>query len=235
MNRGDRRERIFMDAADRQRFVDTLGEVCAKTDWQVHAYVLRPNPFHWVVETPPPNRVAGMKGLLGTDPSRCNRRQKLFGHLFSGRSKSLIVDGSGSGYPKSAGDYVHLNPARAKRVAADRPLQSCASRSWPADLIAPSKRPAWLQVDQLLGEWGIPKVCHESHARFAQDAKTQRTDRMQEIAFLMGRGKRRIGFLSQIGEAPLKPNYPTVSLEAQHANDLFPLPVKKQFPINSIN
>ncbi len=33
MNRGDRRERIFMDDADRQRFVDTLGEACAKTGW----------------------------------------------------------------------------------------------------------------------------------------------------------------------------------------------------------
>ena len=31
MNRGDRRERIFVDDADRQRFVDTLGEACAKT------------------------------------------------------------------------------------------------------------------------------------------------------------------------------------------------------------
>jgi len=26
------------------------------------------------------------------------------------------VDGSGSGYLKSVGDYVHLNPARAKLV-----------------------------------------------------------------------------------------------------------------------
>jgi len=30
MNYGDRRELIVMDDADRQRFVDTLGEVCAK-------------------------------------------------------------------------------------------------------------------------------------------------------------------------------------------------------------
>ena len=55
MNRGDRRELIFMDDADRQRFVDTLGEACAKTGWQVHAYVLMPNHFHVVVETPQPN------------------------------------------------------------------------------------------------------------------------------------------------------------------------------------
>ena len=45
--------------------------------------------------------------LLGTDTSRFNRRHKLFGHLFSGRYKSLIVDGSGSGYLKSVSDYVH--------------------------------------------------------------------------------------------------------------------------------
>jgi hypothetical protein len=37
LNRGNRREPIFMDDADRQRFVETLGEACAKADWQVHA------------------------------------------------------------------------------------------------------------------------------------------------------------------------------------------------------
>ena len=116
-----------------------------------------PNHFHWVVETPQSNLVAGMKWLLGTYTSRFNRRHKLFGHLFSGRYKSLIVDGSGSGYLKSVGDDVHLNPARAKRVAADVPLKSFAWSSWPAYLLARSKRPAWLRVDRLLGAWGIPE------------------------------------------------------------------------------
>ena len=67
------------------------------------------------------------------------------------------MDGSGSGYLKSVGDYVHLNPARAKLVAADVPLKSFAWSSWPAYLLAPSKRPAWLRVDRLLGGWGIPE------------------------------------------------------------------------------
>ena len=31
MNRGDRQEEIFLDDSDRQRFVETLGEVCQKT------------------------------------------------------------------------------------------------------------------------------------------------------------------------------------------------------------
>src|SRR5207247_5853841 len=89
--------------------------------------------------------------------SRFNRRHKLFGHLFSGRYKSLIVDGSGNGYLKSVCDYVHLNPARAKRLAADQLMKCFAWSSWPAYLLAPSKRPTWLRVDRLLGEYGIPK------------------------------------------------------------------------------
>jgi REP element-mobilizing transposase RayT len=30
MNRGDRREAIFRDDADRKRFMETLGEACAR-------------------------------------------------------------------------------------------------------------------------------------------------------------------------------------------------------------
>jgi REP element-mobilizing transposase RayT len=55
MNRGDRREPIFQDDADRKRFVVTLGEACARTDWQVHAYCLMNNHFHLVVGTPNAN------------------------------------------------------------------------------------------------------------------------------------------------------------------------------------
>ena len=58
MNRGDRREPIFKDDADRHRWVETLGEGCARTDWQVHAYCLMSNHFHLVLETPKANLVA---------------------------------------------------------------------------------------------------------------------------------------------------------------------------------
>jgi REP element-mobilizing transposase RayT len=90
MNRGDRREPIFRDDADRRRFLSTLGEACGKTGWQVHALCLMPNHFHLVVETPRGNLVAGMKWFLGTYTGRFNRRHKLFGHLFSGRYRALV-------------------------------------------------------------------------------------------------------------------------------------------------
>ena len=97
MNRGDRREPIFRDDADRAHFLETLGQCCAKTDWEVHAWFLMNNHFHLVIETPKANLVAGMKWFLGTYTARFNRRHKLLGHLFSGRYKALLVDGSGSG------------------------------------------------------------------------------------------------------------------------------------------
>ncbi len=157
MNRGDRREAIFLDARDRERFISTLGEGCVKTGWQVHSLCLMPNHFHLVVETPEGNLVAGMKWLLGTYTGRFNRRHRLSGHLFSGRYKALIVDGSGNGYLKTACDYVHLNPARANLLGTDEALREYPWSSWPEYLKAPGKRWPWLRVDRLLGEYRIPK------------------------------------------------------------------------------
>ena len=131
MDRGDRREPIFQDDEDRRRFIRTLGEACGKTGWQVQALCLLPNHFHLVVETPRGNLVAGMKWFLGTYTGRFNRRHKLFGHLFSGRYKALVVDGSGPGYLKMVCDYVHLNPARAKLLAPQQALREYRWSSWP--------------------------------------------------------------------------------------------------------
>lgn len=174
MSRGDRREAIFLDDADRHRFVESLDECCSKTGWQVHAYVLMPNHFHLVVETPQPNLVAGMKWFLGTYTARFNRRHKLFGHLFSGRYKSLVVDGSGNGYLKTVCDYVHLNPVRAKLIKPNTALREYQWSSWPLLLLAPSKRPPWLRADRFLGESGIPKNSASGRKQLEQSVERRR-------------------------------------------------------------
>jgi REP element-mobilizing transposase RayT len=180
MNRGDHREPIFRGDKDRELFLQTLGQACAKTDWQVHAWCLMSNHFHVVVETPKANLVDGMKWLLGTYTSRFNRRHKLFGHLFSGRYKALYVDGSGNGYLKTVCDYVHLNPARAGLLSARRKLsvreKLSAFRwsSYPEYLKTRSGRPPWLRVDRLLGEHGIPKDSAAGRTEFERRMEWRR-------------------------------------------------------------
>ncbi|MEY2408927.1 MAG: REP-associated tyrosine transposase, partial [Verrucomicrobiota bacterium] len=154
LSRGDRRERIFSDDQDRERFLETLGEACKKTGWQIHAFVLMPNHFHLVIETPEPNLVAGMKWFLGTYTARFNKRHRASGHLFSGRYKSILVGGKG-GYLRTVVDYVHLNPVRAKLIEPAQALRLFRWSSFPLFLARPEQRPSWLRVDRALGECGI--------------------------------------------------------------------------------
>src|SRR5436190_10209924 len=181
MSRGDHRESIFEDDQDRELFLATLGEACAKTQWQMHAFCLIFNHFHLVVETPQPNLVDGMKWFLGTYTSRFNRRHKLFGHLFSGRYKTLFVDGSGNGYLKSVCDYVHLNPARAKLLSRKQKLSDFRWSSYPEYLKVPGSRPKWLRVDRLLGEHGIPQDSAAGRQEFEKRLELRRASEHPEF------------------------------------------------------
>ncbi len=174
MSRGDHREPVFLEEADRGMFLSALGEACAKTDWQVHAYCLMNNHFHLVVETPKANLADGMKWLLGTYTARFNRKHQLFGHLFSGRYKSLLVDNSGNGYFKTVCDYVHLNPVRAHLLKADEPLQAFAWSSYGQYMRRPSQRIPWLRVDRLLGEMGIGADSVAGRREFARRMEASR-------------------------------------------------------------
>src|SRR5437899_6041764 len=174
MNRGDHREDIFRNDKDRELFLETLGQACAKTDWQIHAWCLMRNHFHLVVETPKANLVEGMKWLLGTYTARFNRRHKLFGHLFSGRYKALVVAGVGNGYLKTLCDYVHLNPARAKLLSGGQKLSAYRWSSYGEYLKDASRRWRWLRVDRLLGEHGIPKDSPAGRQEFGQRMELRR-------------------------------------------------------------
>jgi REP element-mobilizing transposase RayT len=174
MSRGNRREDIFRDDLDRESFLETLAESRVKTDWQFHAWCLMPNHFHLVIETPKANLVVGMKWLLGAYTGRFNRRHKVGGHLFGGRYKALVVDGSGNGYLKTVCDYVHLNPARAKLLAPEEklseyPWSSCGDY---LDISAPRRR--WLRVDRLLGEHRIPKDTPAGREEFGRQMEIRR-------------------------------------------------------------
>jgi REP element-mobilizing transposase RayT len=174
MSRGDRREDIFLDDVDRQDFLKTLAEACQKTDWQVHAYCLMRNHYHLVLETPNANLVAGMAWLQSTYTIRLNHRHQLFGHVFSGRYKAQLVEGSGDGYLRTACDYVHLNPVRAGLLKGGERLLAYPWSSFGAYLAAPRHRPGWIRVDRLLAEHGIRRDTAAGRQEFERRMEARR-------------------------------------------------------------
>jgi putative transposase len=167
MTRGDRREDIFGDDADRQTFLRLLGKACAKTGWEVHAYCLMSNHWHAVIETPQANLSSGMRWLLGTYTQSFNRRHRQWGHLFGGRYKAHLIDERSRGYLRCACDYVHLNPRRASLIEPEARLESYPWSSYPAYL-HPRSRAGWLRVDRLLGEHGLHSDTAASRREFAR-------------------------------------------------------------------
>jgi putative transposase len=174
MSRANGKGDIFRNDVDRQDYLKTLAEACQKTGFQIHAWCLMRNHSHLVVETPNANLVAGMAWLLSTYTIRFNNRHKLFGHVFSGRYKALIVDGSGTGYLRTVCDYVHLNPVRAKLLRPEQRLLEYPWSSFGGYLAAPTHRPAWLRVDRLLGEHGIQEDTAAGRRQFERRMEARR-------------------------------------------------------------
>ena len=154
LDRGDRREPIFKDDADRCRFLETLGEVCQRTGWRVHAYVLMSNHYHFLLETPEANLVAGMRWFQTTWTMRFNARHRLSGHLFQGRYKSVVVDPQESRYFAVLSDYIHLNPVRAGMVTLEQRLFDFPWSSYPL-YVKKAGRPSWFEPRVVLGEAGL--------------------------------------------------------------------------------
>ena len=84
-SRGDRRESIYEDDADRELFLDTVGEVIRRFNWVCHAYCLMSNHYHVVIETPDGNLAKGMRQLNGVYTEATNCRHGRVEHLFQGR------------------------------------------------------------------------------------------------------------------------------------------------------
>ena len=156
MGRGHQGRAIYADDRDRKRWLETLGEACEQTGWRIHAYVMMDNHYHLLLETPEANLVAGMKWLQSTYTQRYNGRHKIFGHLFQGRYKALVVDGQEGNYFGVVSTYIHLNPARAKLISVGQErLSRYRWSSYPFYLKGVLQRPGWLVTGRVMGNLGL--------------------------------------------------------------------------------
>ncbi len=109
--RGNARQAIYTDDADRQIFLSVLEDVVARYHWLCHAYCLMDNHYHLLLETPEENLSAGMRQVNGVYTQRFNRRHGRVGHVFQGLVKAILVEPDR--YLLELCRYVVLNPMRA--------------------------------------------------------------------------------------------------------------------------
>lgn len=128
--RGNNREVVFRDDADRQLYLVILKGVVALYGWQILAFCLMGNHVHLVVKTPLANLGDGMQRLHGHYGRLFNRRYNGSGHVFkrpygSARIKTdrqLAV----------ALEYVNENPVTANlcATAEDWLWSSASAAGW---------------------------------------------------------------------------------------------------------
>ncbi len=167
-SRGDRREDIYLDDEDRQRFLEVLEAVCERFNWEVHAYCLMSNHYHLLVETLDGNLSRGMRQLNGVYTQRFNRRHTKVGHVFQGRYKAILVQKES--YLLELSRYIVLNPVRAGMVRAAKDWRWSSYRATAG--LVPSER--WLTIRWLLAGFSRRKIeAQQTYRRFIAEGKGQ--------------------------------------------------------------
>ena len=119
MARGNARQKIVRDDADRRRLIDGLEQSVVRHGWDLLCYVVMGNHLHLMVKTPRPNLGAGMQSFLSGYAIWAGRRWRRPGHLFQGRYRAEMIEDES--YYWTVSRYIHLNPVRAGLV--QRPEQ----------------------------------------------------------------------------------------------------------------
>jgi REP element-mobilizing transposase RayT len=72
--RGNTRQEVFLDDADREKFLEVLEQVIGRFNWLCHAYCLMSNHYHLLIETVDPTLSRGMRQLNGVYTQAFNHR-----------------------------------------------------------------------------------------------------------------------------------------------------------------
>ena len=114
MMRGINRDALFLEDADRQRFLDDLGRAGVLSGCRVLAYCLMPNHVHLLVRTGEEPLGEAMKRVGVRYSGWFNRKYGRAGHLFQDRFRSRPVDTDA--YFTAALRYIWNNPVEAGMV-----------------------------------------------------------------------------------------------------------------------
>ncbi len=119
IQRGNDRQAIVRDCADREMLLGVLGENAARFGIALHAYVLMDNHFHLLATPSAADGLPQWMQAVGRRYVRYfNDRHGRTGTLWEGRYKSTLIQTDR--YLMTCMAYIDLNPVRAGMVAAAR-------------------------------------------------------------------------------------------------------------------
>lgn len=189
ISRGNEKQRIFSDEADRLKFLEIIKDYHARYGVLVHCYSLMDNHYHLILETPKGNLLKSMHGINGSYTGYFNRKHERAGHLFQGRYKGILVDKDEYLMPLSR--YVHLNPVRAGIVQS--PDQYRWS-SYPAYVFGRRPDP-WVEYSWVLSKFGDGSSSRRRYRKYVEDSDgEEEVLKNQYDGFILG-GE---GFISRI-------------------------------------
>ncbi|MDF1480607.1 transposase [Extensimonas sp. H3M7-6] len=116
IQRGNNRQRIFVDRGDFEHMLGLLAEYAQKFGVELHAYVLMDNHFHLLATPATEQALPLMMQALGRSYVRYfNRRHGRTGTLWEGRYRSTMIESER--YLLACMAYIDLNPVRAGMAA----------------------------------------------------------------------------------------------------------------------
>jgi putative transposase len=145
--RGNAKDRIYLDDADRERYLVILGKAVVRQRWRCLAYCLMDNHVHLLIETPAPNLGRGMQWAHGLYAQAFNRRYERVGHVFQGRFGAIRMKSDAQ--LLLAARYIARNPVEGGLCSepGDWPWSSHATTFDRAG-------PAWLDTPRLMDFFG---------------------------------------------------------------------------------
>jgi putative transposase len=127
-SRGNEKKRIFFSKSDHHKFKSYLEKAKDKYGYRLHSFVLMPNHYHLLIETPEANLSKLMHYINSSYTNYINRSKERSGHLFQGRYKAILVDTDN--YLLELSRYIHINPVKAGIVGAPQDYPYSSYRSF---------------------------------------------------------------------------------------------------------
>jgi putative transposase len=145
--RGNARAVVFHEPHDYEVFLKMVAKAVDRFEWLLHSFVVLPNHFHLLVETPQPNLGDGMMVLNGSYARRYNAKFDRVGHVFQTpyRCKPVRTDA----HFVEAVRYIANNPVQARLCerAEDWPWSSFRATT------GLSAVPPFLQTERVLAQF----------------------------------------------------------------------------------